>query len=85
MALTAAAKAAVQAGATVPTPAGESLDAMLARLTPMFFDANVEPIVTNKAPGPGKDILLASANNLYSGVSPRKPKRSRRPASRRTG
>ena len=29
----------------------------------------VEPIVTNKAPGPGKDILLASANNLYSGVS----------------
>ena len=33
MALTAAAKAAVQAGATVPTPAGESLDAMLARLT----------------------------------------------------
>jgi dipeptidyl-peptidase III len=69
MALAAAVKAAVQAGATVPTPAGESLDAMLTRLTPMFFDATVEPIVTNKAPGPGKDILLASANNLYSGVS----------------
>ena len=51
------------------TPAGESLDAMLARLAPMFFDAGVDPIVTNKAPGPGKDILLASANNLYSGVS----------------
>jgi dipeptidyl-peptidase-3 len=64
-----AVKAAVQGGATLALPAGESLDAMLARLTPMFFDANFEPIVTNKAPGPGKDILLESANNLYSGVS----------------
>ena len=35
----------------------------------MFFDPNVDPIVTNKTPGPGKDILTASANNLYSGVS----------------
>ena len=52
-----------------PTPAGESLDAMLARLQPMFFDPNVDPIVTNKTPGAGKDILQASANNLYSGVS----------------
>jgi dipeptidyl-peptidase-3 len=34
----------------------------------MFFDANVDPIVTNKTPGPGRDILTASANNLYSGV-----------------
>ena len=68
-AFAAAVKGAVQAGATVATPAGESLDAMLTRLTPMFFDANADPIVTNKAPGPGKDILLASANNLYSGVS----------------
>jgi dipeptidyl-peptidase-3 len=68
-AFTAAVKAAVQAGATVATPPGESLDAMLARLAPMFFDAGFEPIVTNKAPGPGKDILLESANNLYSAVS----------------
>jgi Peptidase family M49. len=35
----------------------------------MFFDPNVDPIVTNKNPGPGKDILTSSANNLYSGVS----------------
>ena len=46
---------------------GESLDAMLTRLQPMFFDPNVDPIVTNKTPGPGKDILSASANNLYAG------------------
>ena len=35
-------------------PAGESLDAMLARLQPMFFDPNVDPIVTNKTPGAGQ-------------------------------
>jgi dipeptidyl-peptidase-3 len=57
------------AGTNFSTRAGESLDATLKRLQPMFFDPNVDPIVTNKTPGPGKDILLASANNLYSGVS----------------
>ncbi len=34
-----------------------------------FFDATSEPLVTNKSPGEGKDILTESANNLYSGVS----------------
>jgi dipeptidyl-peptidase-3 len=67
-ALAAAIRAAAAAGATFATRQGESLDAMLARLGPMFFDANVDPIVTNKTPGPGRDILTASANNLYSGV-----------------
>ena len=33
----------------------------------MFFDPNVDPIVTNKTPPPGQDILQASANNLYAG------------------
>jgi dipeptidyl-peptidase-3 len=33
----------------------------------MFFDPNVDPNVTSKAPD-GSDILSASANNLYSGV-----------------
>jgi dipeptidyl-peptidase-3 len=64
-----AVKTAVKNGATVATAAGESLDAMLARLNPMFFDATVDPIVTAKTPPPGKDILTASANNLYSNVS----------------
>ena len=67
-ALAAAVKAATAAGATLTTPPGESVDAMLTRLGPMFFDANVDPIVTNKTPGPGRDILTASANNLYAGV-----------------
>ena len=64
-----AAQTAAKTGATFPTKAGESLDALLARLEPIFFDAKVDPIVTNKNPGPGKDILTASANNQYSGVS----------------
>jgi dipeptidyl-peptidase-3 len=68
-ALATAVRTAVDNGATVGVPAGETLDAMLARLGPMFFDPRVDPIVTNKAPGPGRDILLESANNLYSGVS----------------
>jgi len=67
--LASAASAAAGAGATFATRSGESLDAMLARLGPMFFDPTVDPIVTNKTPGPGKDILTASANNLYAGVS----------------
>jgi dipeptidyl-peptidase III len=68
-AFAAAAKSAASAGATFPAAEGESLDALLTRLQPMFFDPNVDPIVTNKTPGPGEDILTASANNLYSNVS----------------
>ena len=68
-AFAAAAQTAEKSGATFPTRPGESLDALLKRLEPMFFDPNVDPIVTNKNPGPGKDILTSSANNLYSGVS----------------
>jgi dipeptidyl-peptidase-3 len=65
----AAAKAAQQAGARFPLQPGETVDALLARMKPLFFDPNVDPIVTNKTPGRGKDILAASANNLYSGVT----------------
>jgi dipeptidyl-peptidase-3 len=68
-ALATAAQIAEKSGAKFPTQSGESVDALLKRLEPMFFDPNVEPIVTNKNPGPGKDILTSSANNLYSGVS----------------
>jgi dipeptidyl-peptidase III len=68
-ALAAAAHAAEKAGATFPTAAGESLDQLLNRLKPMFFDASVDPTVTSKTPPPGKDILTASANNLYVGLT----------------
>jgi dipeptidyl-peptidase-3 len=46
-----------------------NLDADLDTLRPDFFDPNHRPIVTNKSPGPGEDILLSSANDLYRNVS----------------
>jgi len=64
----AAAKAAVD-GARFPLRAGETLEGLLARLERCFFDVEFDPIVTSKTPGPGKDILQASANNLYEGVT----------------
>ena len=68
-AFAAAARQAQQNGAAFPSAGAETLDALLARLEPMFFDLTVDPIVTNKTPGEGKDILAASANNLYVGVT----------------
>ena len=65
-AFAAAAARAEQNGARFPGP---DLQTCLARLRPMFFDADVDPIVTNKTPGSGKDILASSANNLYAGVT----------------
>ena len=64
-----AVRAAARDGARFPVRDGEDLDGMAARMTPLFFDPDFEPTVTNKTPGPGQDMLLASANNLYKGVS----------------
>ena len=68
-ALDAAARAAAGNGAAFPVRTGESVKALVSRLVPMFFDPNVDPVVTNKTPPPGQDILTASANNLYDGVT----------------
>jgi dipeptidyl-peptidase III len=65
----AAVHTAAKNGARFETRSGETIDATLGRLQPMFLDPSVDPIVTNKTPAAGKDILQASANNLYSGVS----------------
>jgi dipeptidyl-peptidase-3 len=64
-AFAAAVHAAVSAGARLPLRDGETADQLLTRLQPMFFDATVDPMVTNKTPPNGRDILVASANNLY--------------------
>jgi dipeptidyl-peptidase III len=68
-AFAAAAHVAHRNGARFPQRAGESLDQLLARLQPMFFDADVDPTVTSKTPRAGKDIVTASANNLYVDVT----------------
>ena len=59
-ALSAAVKAADPTGAALALKPGETLDALLATLQPMFFDAAFEPQVTAKTPKPGQDILTAS-------------------------
>jgi dipeptidyl-peptidase-3 len=56
-------------GAALPLRPGEDVAALCRRYEPMFFDPSFDPIVTSKAPGPGRDILAASANNLYVGVT----------------
>jgi dipeptidyl-peptidase-3 len=68
-AFAAAVRIAAANGAVLPTRPGERLDDALMRLHPAFFDRDFEAIVTCKTPGDGRDILEASANNLYVGVS----------------
>jgi dipeptidyl-peptidase-3 len=68
-ALARAARAAHEMGAAFPARRDETLDALLRRLGPMFFDPEFEPTVTNKTPPAGEDILAASANNLYVGLT----------------
>jgi dipeptidyl-peptidase III len=68
-AFAAAAHAAEKAGATFPLKTGETLGRLLARLDGAFFDPDVDPTVTAKTPPAGKDIITASANNLYVGLT----------------
>jgi dipeptidyl-peptidase-3 len=68
-ALSAAVAVAVAGGARLPLREGESPSDLLERLHRPFFDRDFESVVTSKTPGPGRDILQASANNLYVGVS----------------
>ena len=41
----------------------------LTELRPSLFDPNFEPLITAKSPRGGLDMLQASANNFYSGVT----------------
>jgi dipeptidyl-peptidase-3 len=68
-AFAAAAHAAAASGAQFPVRNGETLDQLLVRLQPMFFDPAFDSMVTNKTPPKGQDILASSANNLYAGLT----------------
>jgi dipeptidyl-peptidase III len=68
-AFAAAVREAARAGAAFPLAAGETLDQFVERVTPLFFDPDVDASVTSKTPPPGVDILAASANNLHVGVT----------------
>ena len=56
-------------GDVLPSLLEKTTDAIAERLRPDFFDPDFDPIVTNKSPAIGQDILAASANNLYVGVT----------------
>jgi dipeptidyl-peptidase-3 len=63
--------AAGDGGAPLVLREGETAAQLAARLAPVVFDPAVDPILTQKTPGEGRDILESSANNLYVGVSMR--------------
>jgi dipeptidyl-peptidase-3 len=64
-----AAEIARRNGARFRLAPGETVRDLVDRYAPMFFDASVDPLITCKTPGAGTDILEASANNLYEGVT----------------
>jgi dipeptidyl-peptidase III len=68
-AFAAAVRVAAANGASFPIAPGERVDDLLMRLHGAFFDRDFEAVVTCKSPGEGRDILEASANNLYVGVT----------------
>jgi dipeptidyl-peptidase-3 len=60
------------AGTPYGTPAIRSeadLDRELEELRPSLFDPTFEPLITAKSPQGNQDIIQASANNFYSGVT----------------
>jgi dipeptidyl-peptidase-3 len=68
-AFAAAFKTAIKNGATNGGIHKYSPDSLLDMCGRDFFDPEYHPVVTNKTPGPGKDVLTSSANNLYVGVT----------------
>ena len=68
--LAAAAKAAESAGAKFAAapllPAGRA-EELVARVSPLLFDANVDPLLTARAAKDGRDIVQGSGVNFYRG------------------
>lgn len=52
-----------------PLPTFTELERELSQLQPAFFDPNFEPMITAKSPQGGKDIIQASSNTFYEGVT----------------
>ena len=50
-------------------PAAAAVTKELEALKPALFDPNVEPSITAKTPPAGQDILQASSNTFYQGVT----------------
>jgi len=56
-------------GAALPKRQTETTSELLDRMKLILFDPTVDSLATNKSPGPERDILQASANNLYDGAT----------------
>ena len=52
-----------------PLATPDAVQRELDALRPSLFDPNVEPTITAKTPPPGQDIIQASSNTFYRGVS----------------
>jgi dipeptidyl-peptidase-3 len=52
-----------------PLATADAVKTELGDLKASIFDAAFEPLITTKSPPPGQDILQASANNFYRGVT----------------
>ena len=68
-ALVEAAESAQRNGARFRLAPAEAVRKLIERYAPMFFDVTVDPMVTCKTPGEGRDLLRASANNLYDNIT----------------
>ncbi len=64
-----AAKTAFSNGAKMGAKTESELDRTLSKLKRTIFDIDYEPILANKSPKPGEDIITASGNNYYEGVT----------------
>jgi dipeptidyl-peptidase-3 len=67
--LTQAATNALTKGADFAVKDENELKEKLARLEKAIFDPQFEPLLTNKAPAAGEDLITGSANNLYHDVT----------------
>ena len=64
-----ASKTAFSNGAEFGARDETELEHMLSKLKRTIFDPDFEPILANKSPSVGEDVITASANNYYEGVN----------------
>lgn len=67
--LVSASKAALSNGANLGIEDASKLEEVLSRLKRTIFDPEFEPILANKSPAEGEDVITASGNNFYEGVT----------------
>ena len=64
-----ATKIALINGAKLGAKDETELEKKLTKLKRTIFDIDFEPILANKSPKPGEDVITASGNNYYEGVT----------------